>query len=431
MGVQKILKKILDSLKLKHHKNTEDLPARDITLPDKVVVPMQMHIGRPAKPVVKVGEVVLVGQLIGEAEGLSAKVHSPVSGKVTALDEVLLPVGRTQAITITTDKEQTLHPDVAPPAVTDRDSFLKAVENSGIVGLGGAGFPTFFKLNLRDGVKVDTLLLNGAECEPYITSDYRTMLDRTDDMISGIEATLKYINIPKAVIVIEENKPKAISMLKERLKGTNISVLGVSSTYPQGAEKVLIYHATGRVTPMGKLPFDVNVVVMNVTTAAEVGAYLRTGMPLVEKMITVDGSAVKKPANLRVPIGTPMMHIFNECDGFKEEPGKIMMGGPMMGIAVYDKEYPLIKQNNAILAFNQADAKLPDETACIKCGRCVSACPFDLMPANIEFAYKNENIDELRRLAVGLCMECGCCSYVCPARRNLVETNRAAKAISR
>lgn len=300
----------------------------------------------------------------------------------------------------------------------------------GLVGLGGAGFPTHVKLMPKNLDEVTTLLVNGAECEPYITADNRAMLEDTDDIVEGIKLVKQYMNLSTVIIGVEDNKPQAIAKLQEAVSGIEgASVKALKAQYPQGGEKVLIFECTGKVVPEGKLPSDVGCVVMNVSTIAFVAKYMRTGMPLITKRLTVDGDAIAEPKNVEVAIGTSFSDVIDFCGGFKTEPKKIIMGGPMMGFAVPTVNYPVLKNNNAILAFSAAktaEAEKP-ETACIRCGRCVNACPFSLMPAAIEKAYKAGNVDGLKALKVNLCMECGCCAYVCPAKRNLVSVNRLAK----
>lgn len=426
------MKSQLNSIKLGHFKNTVDCKAQPIPSPAKVTMAMSQHIGAPCNPIVKIGDLVKIGQVIGEPAGfVGAPIHASVSGKVTAIEDFILSSGFvSKAVVITSDGLNEISETVVPPVVNTKEEFLKAVRASGLVGLGGAGFPTGVKLTVKPEAQVDTLIINAAECEPYITSDNQTMLYESDLVIEGIELVKKYLEIPSAAIVVESNKPRGIAKLTESaVKGTGIKVVSVPSTYPQGAEKVMVYNATGRVIPEGKLPLDVGCIVMNVTSIAFLAKYIRTGMPLVEKVITVDGSAVKQPCNVIAPIGISIGEVLEAVGGFKEEPGKVIMGGPMMGIAVYDLGYPVLKNNNAILAFHKEDATPAQETSCIRCGRCSEVCPFDLMPAAIETAYKLGKTEDLARLKVNICMECGCCAYVCPAKRQLVATNRAAKAL--
>lgn len=392
---------------------------------------MSMHIGKPAVPAVKVGEKVKVGQIIGSADGfISAPVHSSVSGTVKKLDVLTMSGGeKTTAAVIEADGLQEICESVTPPEVTDFKSFVNAVKESGIVGLGGAGFPTFVKLGVNDLSAVEEIVINSAECEPYITSDTRTMLDKADYIEKGVGLLQKYLKAKRIIIGIESNKKSCIekmSELAERKIGVELKVL--PSVYPQGGEKVLVYNTTGKIIPKGKLPLDVGVIVINCTTLASIAEYIETGMPLIEKCVTVDGSAVKEPKNVIAPIGTPMEKLFEFCSGFKSPPKKILYGGPMMGISVPSAELPVLKTTNAVIALNEKDARLPKPSACINCGECVNACPLRLDPRAIAKAYKLSLYDELKNLCTDLCMECGCCSYVCPAKRHIVQTNKLAKA---
>lgn len=402
-------------------------------MPATVTIPMSMHIGVPARPVVRVGDEVKVGQLIGEAgQGLSAPVYSSVSGRVKKIDELIDIAGaHVQTVVIESDGEQTVCDTVAPHDVNSREEFLDALCKSGIVGLGGAGFPTIVKLK-ADASRIDTLLVNGAECEPYITSDTRTMIDDADAIADGIGLIAKFLEIKNTVIAIERNKPECISSMRKAaidIGGASVKVL--PSVYPQGGEKVLVYHALGRTIGEGMLPIDCGVLVMNCTTVAVVSKFIRTGMPLVEKCITVDGSAIREPKNVIAPIGASVRDLAEFCGGFKEDPRKALYGGPMMGIALADLNSPVLKQTNAVLLLGQKEATPPRVTPCIKCGRCVNYCPFGLDPTAISKAYKGNDPETLERLKVNLCMECGCCSYVCPAKRNIVQRNKMAKTMLR
>ena len=400
--------------------------------PKTVTIPMSMHIGAPAKPIVKAGDSVKVGTLIAEAGGaVSAPIHASVSGKVTKIVDHLLADGRTvPAVVIESDGAMTADESLTPPVVNSRETFVEAVKNAGIVGLGGAGFPAFFKLN-ADPARIEHLIINGAECEPYVTSDTFTMQTRGDDMEVALNAMKSCLGIKHVIFGIENNKKKAIESMKRLADKVNgdctVEVKVLPSIYPQGGEKVLIYHTTGKAVPAGKLPIDVGCVVINCTTLAAIGSYLQTGMPLVKKCVTVDGGAVKEPKNLIVPIGTAMSELFELCGGLKETPAKVIYGGPMMGITVPDTSAPILKNTNAILALTEKEVKQPKTTACIRCGSCTNTCPFGINPAAIARAYAKRDAEALKALSLMTCMECGCCSFVCPANRPLVQTNKLGK----
>ena len=419
--------KKLHGVHLAHHKNTENSASVLLPLPKLVRIPMSMHIGAPCTPLVKPRDTVLVGQKIGDTDAFMAvPIHSGVSGKVKAVSTYRMSNGRTcPMVEIETDGEQTVSPDVCPPAVTDKESFLKAVRESGLVGMGGASFPTHVKLNPKQ--TVDTLVINAAECEPYITSDNRCFLEDTHHVLGGIKAVMKYLNIPKCIIGIEGNKPKAIAKMKDAIDTSGVEVKTLPCRYPQGAEKVLIENCTGREVPFPGLPSDVGVIVMNVTSVAFVSKYLETGMPLTTKRLTVDGDIVKEPKNVEVLIGTPIQELLDFCGGLTAQPGKVLYGGPMMGTCVADLSQPILKNNNAVLAFSEKLARLPKKTNCIHCGRCVNACPLGLAAKDIVKAYDNGNVELLQELNADLCMSCGTCSFVCPAKRPLAPSIALAK----
>ena len=422
----------LHGVRVPHRKNTDQLAPVSMPAPKSVTIPMSMHIGAPAKPVVKAGDLVSVGTLIAEAGGfVSAPIYASVSGKVTKITEYLQSNGTTvPAVVIESDGEMTPAESIIPPTVDSRESLLEAIKQSGVVGLGGAGFPTHVKFNV-DPARIEHLIVNGAECEPYITSDTRTMLDRVDDMMTALRAMATHFGIKNVVVGIEANKKEAITsmrMMAAALRNhCTVTVKVLPSVYPQGGEKVLIYHTVGRTVPMGKLPIDVGCVVVNCTTLAAIGEYLTTGMPLVQKCVTVDGGAVKEPKNVIVPIGTSMADVFDFCGGLTEDPDKVIYGGPMMGITVPDTTAPILKNTNAILALTKKETKLPKTTNCIRCGACLNTCPFGLAPAEIARAYDKKDAVALDELKVNACMECGCCSFVCPANRPLVQTNKLSK----
>ena len=437
-GVLKAVVKVRGGVKVDHQKNTAETEVVRIPEPQKVVLPMQQHIGAPCTPTVKVGDTVAIGQVIGDSDKfVSAPIHASVSGKVSAIGNVKLPNGAVvQGVTIESDGERRLYDGIEPPKADTKEEFLKAVRASGLVGLGGAGFPTHVKLNVPPDKHVDTLVINAAECEPYITVDYRECIDNSWDILSGIHIIKDMLGIENVIIAVENNKPKAFEVLKriadsDNYSGDHIKLMSLESRYPQGAEKMMVQSATGRKVPPGKLPADVGCIVMNVASVAFVARYIKTGKPLVSRSLTVDGSAIAEPKNVRVPIGTSIADIIDFCGGFKEEPRKIITGGPMMGLSITGTDLPVIKNNNAILAFTEKDAKLMQEGDCIRCGRCAAACPMSLVPTLIERYTKAGDTDALKKIGVNVCMECGSCAYSCPAKKPLVQTMRAAKAFLR
>ena len=431
-GLLKAVKKGRGGVSIAHHKNTAEMRVVKIPTPPFVQIAMRQGIGAPCNPTVSVGDYVKVGQLIGDSDAyISAPVYASVSGTVTEIKDIKLSSGvMSKAVVIESDGLMT-EDDFTPPVVTDAKSLVAAVRKSGLVGLGGAGFPAHVKLNLPQEAKIDTLIINAAECEPYITVDYRECIENSNNIMLGVDVVSKYLNIDNVVIAVEDNKLMALQILKEIADSTangKVKVMALKSKYPQGAEKMIIQSATGRKMPPGKLPSDVGCVVMNVASIAFVGRYVETGKPLVSRSMTVDGSAIKNPKNIRVPVGTMMDYIIDYCGGFSEEPEKIVCGGPMMGAALTDINYPVLKGNNALLAFKKGDLSIKKETDCIRCGRCAAACPLNLVPTNIEKFTKIGDVAKLKHSGAMVCMECGSCAYSCPAGKPLVQHMRLAKA---
>ncbi|MEF9921944.1 MAG: electron transport complex subunit RsxC [Anaerovoracaceae bacterium] len=427
-------KKHLQSIKVGHFKNTASSATEIMPIPDIVKISMSQHIGAPCKPLVQKGDLVKVGQLIGDTEAfVSAPIHSSVSGTVVAIEEQRSAMGGDDTlVVIETDKKQEMWEEIKVPEVKDLPEFVKAVRASGLVGLGGASFPTHIKFNPKNIDEVHTLIVNGAECEPFITSDHRLMLENTQDIIDGMVLVMKYINLSQGYIGIEENKMDAIEQLDKMLAEqghTNIHTFKLQSRYPKGAERVLVYEITGQKMDAGVLPADLGVILSNVTSIAFVGQYFRNGVPLIAKRMTVDGDAVVLPKNVIAPIGTSIHDVITFCGGYKEEPRKILMGGPMMGRAIFSDAMPIVKNNNAILAFSKAQAVVKEETACINCGRCHNACPFNLIPTALADAYEKRDAEALENLKVMQCMECGSCSFICPARRPLSFMNKLGKGV--
>lgn len=423
-------------VKVPHNKNTKDCKIVRMPAPEKVVLPMQQHIGAPCIPTVKVGDTVKVGQVIGDSDKfISAPIHASVSGKVTAVSDTVLANGRmAPAVTIESDGEMALFEGIEPPVVNNADDFRKAIHDSGLVGLGGAGFPSHVKFALSPDKPIDTIVVNAAECEPHITVDYRECVDNTLYIIRSLMIIKDFLKIPHAVIAVEDNKPLAIEKLQkvaDEVGDGSIKVMALKSQYPQGAEKMIVYSATGRKIPLGKLPADVGVIVMNVTSTAFIGRYLETGKPLVSRSLTVDGTAILKPKNVRVPIGTSLNELIDFCGGFKPDLDKVIAGGPMMGTALVNTNVPIIKSYNAVLAFSKGTLREKPDNACIRCGRCSQVCPMGLMPTNIMRSVKAHDIEGLQASNVIACMQCGTCAYACPAGRPLVQYLVLAKDMLR
>lgn len=430
------VKKVRGGVAVSHNKNTAYIPVERMPVPDRVVLPMQQHIGAPCIPTVKVGDIVDVGQVIGDSDKfVSAPIHATVSGTVKSVSDIKLPNGViTKTVEIESDGEMRISPDVKPPVVTDKASFIKAIRDSGLVGLGGAGFPTHVKLNVPEDKHIDTLIINAAECEPYITVDSRECIENAQNILAGISLVKNYLDIKNVVIAIEDNKPESIKSLSsvegyDFSRNSDIRIMKLESRYPQGAEKMMVQSATGRKVPPGKLPADVGCIVMNVASIAFIARYIETGRPLISRSITVDGSAINTPKNVRVPIGTNIGTIIDYCGGLKESSYKILLGGPMMGPAMLDTSLPISKQNNAILAFEKNPLLVKKERDCIRCGRCAQVCPMGLMPTLIERFAKVKDADRLNKIGINVCMECGSCAYTCPAGKPLVQYMRLAKTV--
>lgn len=433
-----IFRKNISALKVPHHKNTAGMHSVRVSPPKEVLLPMSMHSGAPAVPIVSVGDHVRIGQLIAREEGnISSPVHATISGTVTAIEPVQQGSGRpVLSIRIEGDGKMEKDPNIAAPQVHDLDSFLSAVRESGIVGLGGAAFPLWAKLDAVRRNPIKTVLVNGAECEPYITSDNRTMVENSDHIVKGVALLKTYLKAEEFIIGIEENKPDAIEEMRRVFAGdSSVNVMPLKSVYPQGAKQVLLYNATGKVVAEGQRLAELGVIIINITSLAKMAQFMEDGMPLVDKCVTVDGSAVKEPKNLIVPIGTPIRYLVEQAGGLKSEPGKVIYGGPMMGKTAHSMDEPVIKATNAVLVMDKKDAQRTEPSPCIHCGRCVATCPLSLNPTAFAKAMELEDEEQraaiLNREKVQLCMECGCCSYVCPAHRPLAENNSEARRFIR
>ena len=425
-----LFKKKISAVHVPHCKSTQDMHSVRIAPPDSVTIPMSMHSGVPAVPVVQKGDHVYIGQLIAkEGEGrVSSPIHASVSGTVSEVSE--------KSISIKSDGKMEKDPEMKAPKLETLDDFLDGCRKSGIVGLGGAAYPLHGKWEAVRKNKIDTVLINGAECEPYCTADNRTMVEDADHIKSGIEILKKFVGAKEYIIGIEANKPEAISHLTEVFKDdSSVEVKTLESVYPQGAKQVLLWNATGKVVAAGQRLASLGVIITNVTTLVKMALYFETGMPLVDKCVSVDGSAVKNPSNIIVPIGTSFGYCLEACGGFKEEPRKVIEGGPMMGRTVASLDEPVVKATNGIVAMGEKEAILSEPSPCIHCGRCVEACPLNLNPVAFAKALSMEDEDEkealLKREDVAQCMECGCCAFVCPAHRPLVANNREDKRFMR
>ena len=417
-----------------HKEATERKPVVPLEeAPAQVVIPMSMHVGAPCKPIVAVGDEVTVGQKIGEIAGLGAPIHASVSGKVVAVEPRPHPGGDVMmSVVIENDFKDTPHPSIVHrdnvDALTSQE-IIDIVKEAGITGMGGAGFPTHVKLSGAVG-KADTIILNGAECEPYITADHRLMLERGEAVIGGARFIMKALGLKEATIGIEGNKLDAVEHLKSLLPNgdTSIHVETLKTRYPHGAEKQLIQRVTGREVPPGGLPADVGCTVFNVATAAAIYDAVTEGKPLTHRNVTITGGAIERPMNVNAPIGTPVEHLIKMAGGFKTQPQRLLMGGPMMGNPQYDLTAPMFKGTNCILALTDAEAAIQDtEQTCLRCGRCVNACPMHLMPLYMHMYAEKRAWHELEGYNIMDCMECGSCNYICPARIHLVQSFRMAK----
>ncbi len=397
--------------------------------PETVVIPLSMHAGAPATPVVAVGDEVKVGQKIGESAGfISSPIHSSVSGTVVAIEPRLHPTRGDQmmSVIIKSDGKNTLHESVKPHGDIESltpDEIIEIVRESGIVGMGGAGFPTSVKL--KPNKPVDTILLNGCECEPLLTADHRVLLEFSDDIIYGLKAILKTVGAEKGLIVIEDNKPDAIELMQSKVADIdNIDVVVAKTKYPQGAEKTLIKRVMGRQVPRGGLPADVGVVVSNISTTKAIADAIRTGMPLVERVVTVTGEHIAKPGNYIVKIGTNVRELIEHCGGIVGDDVTVKMGGPMMGFVLNDLDVPILKGSNGIIAI---DTDHTETVACIKCGRCVDVCPMELSPLYFAKYADEENWQGMKDMNVMDCVECRCCEYICSSKIPLVSRIKAGK----
>jgi len=419
-----------------HKEITATMAVTKMKTPEKVVLPMQQHIGAPCELLegIAVDTEVKIGQKIAESSAfVSAPIHATVSGKVVEIGPHLHPIGVTiEAVTIESDGQDQWIENLEPAGDLDSlspETIREIVKNAGIVGLGGATFPTHVKLSPPSDKAIDMVVINGAECEPFLTADHRIMLEKPAEMVFGLKAMLKALGAEKAVIGIEDNKVDAIRVMEQAVsEEANISVASLHTKYPQGAEKMLIQVTTGRKVPAGGLPLDIGVVNHNVGTAVAIASAIREGKPLIERVLTVTGSGINRPANLLVRVGTLVSEVLEACGGLKESTQKIIIGGPMMGLAQPNSDLPVIKGTSGILALTDDDVYLAESSPCIRCGKCVDSCPVQLLPTTIAQAAEHGLYKRAEKLHAVDCFECGCCSYVCPSKIPLTQLIRIAKA---
>ena len=420
----------------KENKIARDVAIQEFPEPDVLVIPMSQHIGAPCKPLVKKGDLVTVGQKIGDNQGLCVPVHASVSGKVKSVEMKAHTSGTTvMSVVIENDHLGTLCEDIKPRTQEEVDALtpeelMNIIREGGIVGMGGATFPTHVKLSSGLG-KVDTIIVNAGECEPYITSDDRICREMPAELISGLKIIMKILGLNTAHIAIEDNKPEAAKALQAQLCAADgITVDVLPAKYPQGAEKQMIYAVTGREVPSGGLPAAVGCAVFNAATCKAIHDVVYTGMPLIKRVVTVSGDIVMEPKNLMVPIGTSFNDLM-EAVGHSENPYKVLSGGPMMGTTLYDLSAPTIKGVNAVTILGKKNKYAVDDPQCLRCGKCIDACPMKLAPVLMYKALQSGSPEEMKSVHMLDCIECGCCAYTCPASVPLVLAFRSGKQILR
>ncbi len=419
-----------------HKEHTCAKPVVDLAPPEELVYPLSQHIGAPAVPCVKTGDAVLMGQKIAEAAGfVSANIHSAVSGKVKAIEKRLHPNGTAiDCIVIENDGLDTTDPALDLPMrdykALSAKEIITIIQEAGIVGMGGATFPTHVKLSPPEEAKIDHVIINGAECEPYLTSDHRAMLENGRNVLTGIAIILQIFNLNEGTIAIEDNKPDAIAHMRAlaaEFTDKKIHILPLKTKYPQGSEKQLIDAVTGRKLKSGQLPWQAGCIVTNIDTAAAIARAVVLRIPLTTRIVTLGGDVLKNPMNYRVRIGTPFRHLIRQSGGMRGEPKKVLMGGPMMGTAVPNLEVPVIKGTSGVLVLSEKVARLENEVACVRCSKCLYVCPMSLQPNLLDKMSRQNDFESLERLHITDCIECGSCAYICPSRRRQVQQIKVAK----
>jgi electron transport complex protein RnfC len=433
VSAKTIIKKFRGGVHPKDQKLSAYKKIENAELPAKVIIPFHQHIGTPARPIIEVGEIVKKGQKIGEATGfVSANIHSSISGKVLSISRNLYPaLGRSSlAAVIESDGQDEWIEGITPhnPALLTEQQILDIILEAGIVGMGGAGFPTHVKLSIPEGKKIDTVLLNGAECEPYVAADHALMLEEAEKILDGLKIIMRITKAKNAFIGIEKNKHNAIEIFEKLIgRNMNIEVVPLKVKYPQGWENILIKAILHKEVPSNMLPLDFGIVISNVGTAHAISNAVRSGQPLIERVVSIDGIGIVNPRNLRVRIGTLFADLIRQCGGFKDEAGKVIAGGPMMGASMSDVNVPVAKSTNNILVLTKNQVKDLLPKACIRCARCINVCPVGLMPRMIALLTQKGIIKEAEKYFPLECKECGCCSYVCPSKIPLVQLIQFAK----
>lgn len=411
---------------------TENMAVEEVKAPKMLYVALLQHIGAPLDPIVAVGDRVLKGQKIADSQAfMSSPIHSPVSGTVKRIEDHVFPLmGRIKTVIIENDEQETWAElsKIEKWENVDRRTLLTMIREKGIVGIGGASFPTHIKLDPPADAKIDTLLLNGAECEPYLNSDNRLMIENPEKIVNGIKIIKKILGVNRAIIGIEENKPEAIASMRKAVEGTGIEIAPLKTKYPQGGEKQLIKAVLDRQVPSGKLPSAVGVVVQNTGTAAAIYDGIVNGIPLIEKVVTVSGKGIINPKNIKIAIGTPFSYLLDYCGVNREVVDKLVMGGPMMGMAQFSEEAPVIKGTSGLLALTKEETNPYKTRACIGCGKCVEACPMGLEPLMFARLAAFEQWEQLKEYSLMDCIECGSCAYICPANRPLTEAIKIGKS---